>query len=394
MMNAKQEIHNLSHEYFADIVKWRRHLHRNPELSYKEYDTADFIENTLREIGYTDVKRMANTGVIACIGSQGENKAIGLRADIDALPIQEANESIYKSKNEGVMHACGHDVHTACLLGAAKILMRLKSTLKGQIKLVFQPAEEKLPGGASLLIKEGVLKDPDVGKMVGQHVHPPLAVGKLGFKPGDYMASADEIYLTITGKGGHAALPDNVIDPLIVTSQIILALQTVVSRNASPKTPTVLSFGKINSEGGATNVIPNSIKMEGTFRTFDEKWRFEAHKIIERIIENTCSAFGTSYSLDIKVGYPSLYNNEKETNEAKRLAIEYLGAENVVDLPLRTTAEDFAFYSHQVPSCFYRLGTGNITKGITSPVHTTTFDIDEEALRIGAGFMAFLAINK
>lgn len=392
-MNEIQQIKTIIDKIHPEIVGWRRHLHKHPELSFEEFKTADFIEQTLREIGINNIERKAKTGIVAIIGKEGA-KPVALRADIDALPIQETNETSYKSIHEKKMHACGHDVHTASLLGAARILKELENALASQVKLIFQPAEEKLPGGASILIKEGVLTNPRPNSIVGQHVHPPLETGKVGFREGKYMASADEIYVSIIGKGGHAALPNNLIDPLIVSAQVILALQTLVSRTADPKIPSVLSFGKIYSDGGATNVIPDKIYLEGTFRTFDETWRYEAHKHITRTIENVCAAFGAHAEIDIRVGYPSLYNDPSETQHCRNLAIEYLGADKVVELPMRTSAEDFAFYSHEIPACFYRLGTGNEAKGITSPVHTSTFDIDEDALKVGAGLMAFMALRK
>ncbi len=388
-MSIQEVIQSKAKEYFTEIQSWRRHLHMHPELSFEEHNTAQFIEEQLANMGISNVQRMAETGVVALMGNGP--KTYALRADIDALPIQETNSKAYKSKVANTMHACGHDVHTSSLLGAAKILKDLEADLEGQVKLIFQPAEEKLPGGASILIKEGVLKNPAPSSIAGQHVHPPLAVGKVGFRSGKYMASADEIYLTIIGKGGHAALPNNLIDPLVVVSQLIMSLQTIISRSADPKMPSVLSFGKINSEGGATNVIPDKIYLEGTFRTFDETWRKKAHEQIKHMVHQVCETYGATYELDIKVGYPNLYNNPEETARCKALAIEYLGADNVVDLPMRTSAEDFAFYSHEIPACFYRLGTGNEAKGITSPVHTSTFDIDEEALLVGAGLMAYLA---
>ncbi len=388
-----QKIKQLANRYYPEIVSWRRHIHQNPELSFQEFKTADYIEKTLTKIGLTSVRRIGKTGVVALLGKEG-GAVHALRADIDALPITETNECDYKSSVDGVMHACGHDVHTACLLGAIRILKENENALNGQVKCIFQPGEEKLPGGASILIKEGVLESPAPSSIVGQHVHPPLAVGKLGFRSGKYMASADEIYLTVIGKGGHAALPDNTIDPLLVTSHIITALQSVVSRNADPKMPSVLSFGKVYSDGGATNVIPDRIHLEGTFRTFDESWRRQAHTLITRIVEHTCKAFGATCELDIRVGYPSLFNDPKETAMTQELAVSYLGKENVVDLPLRTSAEDFAFYSQKIPACFYRLGTGNEERNITSPVHTSSFDIDEKALEIGAGFMAYLALSR
>jgi amidohydrolase len=300
----------------------------------------------------------------------------------------------YKSKKDGIMHACGHDVHTASLLGAAKILNECRNDFEGSIKLLFQPAEERLPGGASIMIKEGALENPKPVSIIGQHVHPPLAAGKIGLKPGIYMASADEIYVTISGKGGHGALPQDCIDPIVVTAHIITALQQIVSRNADPTMPTVLTFGKINSTGGATNIIPNEVKLMGTFRTFDETWRYDAHQRMKKMAEAIAEGMGGNCDFKIVRGYPALYNNPALAINTKQWAIEFLGEENVVDLPIRMTAEDFAYYSQVMPACFYRLGTGNEAKGTTSPVHTNTFDIDEDCMELSIGLMAWLAVKE
>lgn len=394
-MNLKEQIQQLAEEGFQEVIDIRRYLHQYPELSYQEVETGKFIANRLSEMGIPHEHGVAQNGVVGLIeGKNPSSKTIALRADIDALPIEEANNIEYKSKNEGVMHACGHDVHTSSLLGTAKILLALKDHFEGTIKLIFQPAEEKLPGGASIMIKEGVLENPRPVSILGQHVHPPLEVGKVGFCPGKYMASADEIYVTITGKGGHGALSQDCIDPIVIAGYLITTLQQIVSRNANPSMPTVLTFGKINSVGGATNIIPNQVKLEGTFRTMNEEWRFDAHRRMKRIAKGIAENMGGSIDFNIVVGYPNLYNNKSLTHRSKQLAVEYLGADKVVDLPIRMTAEDFAYYSQEMPACFYRLGTGNQEKGITSPVHTNTFNIDEEALKLSIGLMAWLAIGE
>ncbi len=373
------------------LVNTRHHLHANPELSFQEFETSQFIKSELSRIGI-EFTSIADTGVVALIEGKNPSKStMALRGDIDALPILEANQVDYKSKNKGVMHACGHDVHTTCLLGAAKILNDLKSEFEGTIKLIFQPGEEKLPGGASLMIKEGVLENPAPRSIIGQHVMPLIPVGKVGFRSGMYMASADEIYITIKGKGGHAAIPEMNIDPVLIASQVIVSLQQIVSRNASPKIPSVLSFGKVIGEG-ATNVIPDEVYLEGTFRTFDEEWRSEAHQKITSITQGIARGMGGDCDVDIKKGYPFLKNHPEVTARAKKSAIEYLGADNVVDLDIWMAAEDFAWYSQETDACFYRLGTRNEEKGITSGVHTPTFDIDEGALEIGAGLLSWIAV--
>ncbi|HMO40580.1 MAG TPA: M20 family metallopeptidase [Saprospiraceae bacterium] len=391
----KKNIQDLSKQYFAEVVQIRRHLHQHPELSFQEVQTGRFIARQLEAYGIPYAHGMAGNGVVALIrGQNPDAKIVALRADIDALPIEEANEVPYKSQHPGVMHACGHDVHTASLLGTAKILHTLRDQLHGTLKLIFQPAEELYPGGASIMIREGVLENPKPTSIFGQHVHPPLEAGKVGFRPGVYMASADELYLTVRGRGGHGATPHNCIDPVVIAAQIITALQQIVSRYGDPTIPSVLTFGKINSTGGATNIIPDEVKLEGTFRTMDESWRFEAHRRMQAIAESIAAGMGGSCDFDIKVAYPTLYNDPALTMRARAWAEAYLGQEHVVELPIRMTAEDFAYYSQQMPACFYRLGTGNIAKGITSPVHTTTFDIDETALEIGMGLMAWLGVQE
>ncbi len=365
----------------------------HPELSFHEKETAAYVTNLLDQWNISYTPNIGGYGIVAEIkGSTDNGKVTALRADMDALPIKEVNRVDYCSQNEGVMHACGHDVHTASLLGSVKILKELKNEFAGTIKVIFQPAEERLPGGASLMIKDGVLENPKPATIYGQHVHPPLEAGKVGFRSGVYMASADEIYMTIKGKGGHAALPQDTIDPLVLLSHIILGLQNVVSRRADPTIPTVLSFGKVNSDGGATNVIPNEIFLQGTFRTMNEEWRTMAHQIIRDTATSIARGMGGDVDIDIRVGYPSLNNDERLTRAAYMNAKAYLGEENVVELPIRMTAEDFAYYSQITPACFYRLGTGNPSKGITSPVHTDTFDVDEYCLQVGSGLMAWLAI--
>ena len=388
----KELIKERATSLLPEIIKIRRHLHANPELSFQEYKTSEFISNILTENKIEHKTGIAGTGIVCIIKGNKTSKTIALRADMDALPIHEKNDVDYKSKNEGVMHACGHDVHSSSLLGTAIILNEIKEYLNVDVKLIFQPGEEKLPGGASLMIKEGVLKNPDPEVIYGQHVMPLIDAGKVGFRSGMYMASTDEIYVTVKGKGGHAAMPHQNIDPVLIAANIIISLQQIVSRIANPATPSVLSFGKIIANG-ATNVIPDEVKMEGTFRTFDEKWRSEAHSKMKKMAENIATGMGGEVDFNIVRGYPFLINNEELTEKAKIYAIEYLGEENVKDLDIWMAAEDFAFYSQQIPACFYRLGIRNESKGITSSVHTPTFNIDEKALETGMGLMAWMVVN-
>lgn len=392
-MDLKEKIQKRSGEIFNEVVNYRRHLHSHPELSFHEVETSAFVSERLNELGIKHERNIGGYGVVGIIeGKNPQSKTRALRADMDALPITEANDVSYKSQNAGVMHACGHDVHTSSLLGAAQILNELKNEWEGTIKLVFQPAEEKLPGGASLMIKEGVLKNPEVKYMHGQHVMPQIPAGKVGFRSGLYMASTDELYVTVKGKGGHGAMPQYNIDPVLITSHLIVALQQIVSRVANPIMPSVLSFGKVIANG-ATNVIPNEVYLEGTFRTLDEKWRNEAHIRMKQMAEDLAKSMGGTCDFEIRKGYPFLYNDEVLTAKNKNLAQEYLGKENVIDLDIWMAAEDFAYYSQVVPSCFYRLGTRNESRGIISSVHTPTFDIEEEALKIGVGLMAFIGAS-
>ena len=393
-MEILEKVKSFASQNATEIVVIRRHLHQNPELSYHEYNTAKFISEKLKEIGLSPQEGIANTGVVVLIeGNNPSWRTIALRADMDALPIIEANEITYKSQKSGVMHACGHDVHTASLLGVAKILNNLKEEFEGTVKLIFQPAEEVAPGGASLMIEAGVLENPKPKSMLGQHVAPNIPVGKIGFREGLYMASADELYVTVKGKGGHGAMPEMLIDPILISSHIIIALQQIVSRNANPKTPSVLSFGKIIANG-ATNVIPNEVNMEGTFRTLNEEWRWDALKRMKKMAEGIADAMGGSCEFFIQKGYPFLKNNPELTRRMKNKAIEYMGNENVIDLDIWMAAEDFAYYTQVTDACFYRLGTRNEEKGIVSGVHTPTFNIDENALEIGAGLMSWLALSE
>ncbi len=384
----QETIQSLASTYFEEYRTIRHHLHAHPELSFQEFETSKFVQNELSKLGipYTI---MGITGVIGILQGRPSDRIIALRADMDALPIHEENKVPYCSTKDGVMHACGHDVHTTCLLGAARILNELKDQWDGTIKLIFQPGEEKNPGGASILIQEGVLKNPMPQRIYGQHVHPQLEVGRMNFASGKVMASADEIYITVKGKGGHAAKPNLTADTILTASQIVNALQQVISRNNNPLSPSVLSICSIQG-GHTTNVIPSEVKMMGTFRAMDEKWRFEAHDRIRAIVENTANANGAEVELEISVGYPSVINDEVTNTMAKSLAGVLIGEENVGEAEISLGAEDFGYYTQEIPGCFYRLGTGNLKKGIVSGVHTPTFDIDEEAIKLGISMMAFL----
>jgi amidohydrolase len=393
-MSIDLKIKQLAKDYASEVVANRRHLHTNPELSFQEYNTAKFVSQKLKDIGLTPQEGIAGTGVVALIeGRNPSSRVIGLRADMDALPIFEKNDVSYKSQNEGVMHACGHDAHTSSLLGTAKILQQLREEFEGTVKLVFQPAEEKAPGGASIMIKEGVLENPAPASMLGQHVAPNVPVGKIGFREGMYMASTDELYLTVKGKGGHGAMPDQLIDPVLIASHVIVALQQVISRNRKPANPSVLSFGRFIADG-VTNVIPNEVTIQGTFRCMDEEWREDGLRRMKKMAEGITEAMGGICDFEIVKGYPFLKNHPELTRRVRQEATTYMGKENIIDLDLWMAGEDFAFYSQVVDSCFYRLGTRNEARGIISGVHTPTFDIDETALEIGPGLMSWLAIRE
>lgn len=389
----KEKIQTLASEIYEQVVGFRQHIHANPELSFKEFETSAYIQEQLKAWGIP-FSTMANTGVVGIIkGDLPSEQVIALRADMDALPILEANDKPYASKNPGVMHACGHDVHSSSLLGTAYILNNMKAEFGGTIKLIFQPAEELLPGGASIMIKEGVLENPKPHHIVGQHVMPLIECGKVGFRSGIYMASTDELYVTVHGKGGHGAQPHQNIDPVLISAHILVALQQIVSRNADPRLPTVLSFGKVNANG-ATNIIPNEVKLEGTFRTLNEDWRKEALARMKKMAEGIAESMGGRCEFNIMHGYPFLINEEQLTANARAFAVEYLGEENVIDLDIWMAAEDFAYYSQVTDACFYRLGTGNAAKDTQHSVHTPNFDIDEDALRSSTGLMAYIALKQ
>lgn len=380
-------------EYFPEVQAIRHHIHANPELSYEEYNTSAFVSQKLTEWGIPHESGVAGTGVIGLIkGKNPDKKCIALRADMDALPIQEANDVPYRSTNDGVMHACGHDVHTSCLLGVARILNELKDEWEGTVKLIFQQGEEKLPGGATLLIAAGVLENPKPDAIFALHVYPNMPSGTVGFRAGQYMASTDEIYITVNGKGGHAAVPNQAVDPIAIAAQVITGLQQVISRKGNPIIPSVLTFGKIEA-GFTTNVIPDKLELWGTFRTMNEEWRAKAHQYIKDFTTSTCEAFGATAVVDIPPGHDSLFNDPEVTAQAESWAKAFLGDENVKTLDIRMAGEDFSFYTHHVPGCFFRIGTNRNNQEFTASVHNARFNIDEEAMKTGVGTMTWIALN-
>ena len=391
-MDLKTKINSLVDKYFEEVVEIRRHLHQYPELSFHEFETSEYIASVLDQWKIEYKKGIAKTGIVALIkGKNPEKKTIALRADMDALPINELNNIPYKSKKDGIMHACGHDAHMASLLGTIIILNELKDEFEGTIKFIFQPAEEKLPGGAKQMIEEGVLENPTPEFILGQHVYPELTIGKVGFKKGVYMASADELYFTVKGKGGHGAMPEKITNTVLIASQIIVALQEIPIKFAPKNIPTVLTIGKVIANG-ATNVIPNEVYIEGTFRTMDEPWREKAHQKIEEITNSIAHSQGAIVEINIKKGYPVLINNESITERSVEFAKEYIGNANVIELNARMTSEDFAYYSQEIPATFYRLGTSTNNNN-NIPLHSSNFNIDERALKTGIGIMTYVSIK-
>ena len=370
---------------YEKIKGYREHLHQNPELSYKEFNTMEYVAAKLKEIGIPYEKGVAGTGIVGIIRSSkhSENQAcIGLRADLDALPIQEQNTASYKSKIDGVMHACGHDVHTSILLGAAEILFELREDLEHPVKLIFQPGEEKNPGGASLLIEAGVLENPKVKEMYALHVFPELEVGKLAIRPGLNMASCDELHLEIIGVGGHGAMPEKCINPILIGSEFIIEAQNIIHKSCPKEVPCVISFGHFEALG-ATNVIPERAEIKGTFRTMNEEWRGKAAILLMDLATNLENKYKGNVNLEISKGYPFLKNDEELTEKLKTKFESFFGPDKIEGLALRMTSEDFSFYSQTIPVCFFRLGVGNKEKGIIYSVHHPKFDIDSACLKTG-----------
>ena len=391
-MNLKETIQNLADEIFPEILEIRRYIHQHPELSFHEHKTAEYICEVLGKEYISYRQGIAGTGILADIEGRGSGRIVGLRADMDALPIQEENTVAYRSVNDGKMHACGHDVHTACLIGAARILNQLRDQFSGKVKLIFQPAEEKAPGGARLMLKENLFGEEKPDLMIAQHVYPVMYKGRVGFKAGQYMASSDEIYITVRGKGGHAAMPHQITDSVLIASHILVALQQIVSRLAEASTPTVLSIGKVVANG-AVNIIPPEVRMEGTFRTMNENWRKEAHSRMINMAQSIADSMGASCEFEIVEGYPVLYNDPGITDKSIEFARTYLGKDHVEELDIRMTAEDFAFFAQEYPSVLYRLGVRKPDQARPLELHTPQFNIDEEAIRTGTGMLAWLALS-
>lgn len=386
----KEKIQHLAEKYYPYVVALRREIHAHPELSAHETNTAALVAAELQKLNIPIQTSVAGTGVVGLLhGKNPDKRCVALRADMDALPIHELNNVLYKSQNEGVMHACGHDVHTSNLLGVAMILSELRDEWEGTIKLIFQPSEEKIPSGANAMIEAGVLDNPKVEAIYGLHVHTELEAGQVGFRAGKFMASADEIYLTVIGRGGHAAQPANFISPLIISAEILLALQPLTDMSV----PTVLTFGKITADG-ATNVVPERAELEGTLRCFDESMRAKQHERLTAICKEVATKHGGKCEVNIVKGYPVLVNDETLTRQSSTAAVEYLGADAVHELSIRMGSEDFAFYTQKVPACFYRIGVADRTRGITSPIHTPTFDVDEKALLTSIGLMSWIAVQE
>jgi amidohydrolase len=393
-MEIKEHIKHLAHKYYNDIVAIRRFLHQNPELSKQEKQTSNFICQELDKLsGVEYTRNIAGYGICGFVNGKSDNgNLIALRADIDALPVCEATNLPFKSKNDGVMHACGHDVHIAALLGALRIISQMRDCFNGRVMFIFQPSEEEYPGGAIEMLKAGIFQKHKPSAIFAFHTTPEMDCGKIGLKAGNYMASTDEFYITITGKGGHGAMPNLNIDPIIVASHIVIALQTIVSRNAEPSIPTTITIGNFITEGGRTNITPSVVKLEGIIRTFDDKWRQEVHQLITRISQQTAESFGAKADIFIDKGYPSLFNNEHLTIKTKQLALQFWGEENVLDLNVRMTAEDFAYFAKEVPACYFRVGTKKDNEAVTN-LHSANFDVDERSMEYAAGFEACLAID-
>lgn len=390
--NLKSAIEKISNEIFDDVVSFRKWIHKHPELSFQEKKTSEFICSILKKNDIRFTKNIGGYGIVAVIeGKKSSSRVIGFRADMDALPIIEENDIDYKSVNHGIMHACGHDVHSSILLGVAIIVNKLKENLIGTIKFIFQPAEEKLPGGASLMIEAGVLKNPDVEKMLALHVFPEMEVGNVGFKSGQYMAACDDMKIEIIGRGGHAALINKTINPITVASELIINTKQKVE-NRKNSSPYVLEFGDFRAFG-ASNVIPEKTLVEGTLRTMDEDFRQEVHEILKSQAIKLENKYKAKCNFNIIKGYPSLFNNEKVTEKCINLSRDILDENSIHELPIRMASEDFSFFSQKCPSTFFRLGVANSEKGIIHSVHTSKFNVDHNSIKIGLNLMSYFAFK-
>ena len=375
----------------GEAIKIRRHLHMNPELSYKEYNTSEYVSNYLHKLIIKHYTNIGGTGIIARIkGGMGKGKVIALRAELDALPIEEKTGAEYSSLNRGVMHACGHDVHLAMLLSVANIINGLREYFRGELLFIFQPGEEVAPGGATLVLNDGTLRKLKPDAIIAQHVLPELGTGQLGFRAGKYMASSDELYIDIEGRGGHAALPEAATGQVVIGSRLVGILNEKAGAIKCNE-PLVLGFGKFIANG-TTNVIPDKVHIEGTLRTFDEQVRKEAHNMIREICTVESALWGVNIKHEIRKGYPVLINDAELTNIAVKLAEEVVGVKNRQMMEMRMSSEDFAYYSHEYPVLFYRIGVLKDGAQIRN-LHTAEFDIDEEAMKTGIAFISLLATN-
>lgn len=390
MSTITDRIKQLADKYYDDVVTLRRTIHANPELAFEENETSALVANTLEKYGVEVRRGVAKTGVVGTIRGKNKGKVVALRGDMDALPILEATGLPFASKNTGKMHACGHDAHTSIGLGAAMILSELKDELNGEVRFLFQPSEERVPGGAPFMIEDGALDGVD--EIYGLHVIAQNDAGTVGFFPGEMMASADELYFTIKGKSGHGARPQYAIDPIVTSAQVITALQTLVSRNLDPFSQGVITIGSIHG-GFAPNIIPEEVKLVGTVRAMTKEWRDYAHKRIVEIVEGICAANGATCDILIDKGYPVLSNHPAQTMFADEAARELFGSDRVFKAERLMGAEDFAYYLEKVPGTFYRLGIRNEKMGITADIHNDHFTIDEEALRTGIAMQAYLAVK-
>ncbi len=374
----------------SELTEWRSHMHQHPELSFQEHETTRWVANQLDGMGIRHTALPSGTGLIAKI-ENGEGPTIAFRAELDALPMTEQTGAPYASAIEGRMHACGHDVHTACLLGALRILIENLDGWQGTVFGIFQPGEEQLPGGAKAIV-EGNLLVPQPDAVIALHVMPELEAGMVGFRPGRYMASTDELYITVHGKGGHAAMPHLAIDPIVMQAHLILALQNAVSRWSNPALPTVLSICRVQG-GTTTNVIPAEVKLAGTLRTYDEAWRAELHSRLRTLVEGIAEGLGGTAEFEIRHGYPALPNDAGLTHRLRDITAELLGEDKVAELDLRPTADDFAYYAQAYQSCYFRLGTRDQGAGLTHSVHSPFFDVPQSVLPTGAGLLAWMVIS-